>query len=92
MYGIEPSTTNIIGSGLDAMFAAGGDIRFEKPVHILQIVLGCCAQVRDYGLAQVLFLKLLIVTTAIFFRITATPLTPVREQQTTSLKFGAGYH
>ncbi|HDT4235410.1 TPA: hypothetical protein QHK11_004649 [Enterobacter hormaechei subsp. steigerwaltii] len=31
MYGIEPSTTNIIGSGLDAMFAAGGDIRFEKP-------------------------------------------------------------
>ncbi|MES3553021.1 hypothetical protein QDP97_12200 [Enterobacter hormaechei] len=31
MYGIEPSNTNIIGSGLDAMFAAGGDIRFEKP-------------------------------------------------------------
>ncbi|ELE9696453.1 hypothetical protein POF88_19780 [Enterobacter kobei] len=31
MYGIEPSTTNIIGSGLDAMFATGGDIRFEKP-------------------------------------------------------------
>ncbi|KFA86513.1 hypothetical protein [Enterobacter sp. EGD-HP1] len=31
MYGIEPSTTNIIGAGLDAMFAAGGDIRFEKP-------------------------------------------------------------
>lgn len=31
MYGIEPSTTNIIGSGLDSMFAAGGDIRFEKP-------------------------------------------------------------
>ena len=31
MYGIEPSTTNIIGTGLDAMFAAGGDIRFEKP-------------------------------------------------------------
>ena len=31
MYGIEPSTTNIIGSGLDAMFASGGDIRFEKP-------------------------------------------------------------
>ncbi|EPA1858921.1 hypothetical protein ACQ02O_004119 [Enterobacter kobei] len=31
MYGIDPSTTNIIGSGLDAMFAAGGDIRFEKP-------------------------------------------------------------
>ncbi|MCM7837859.1 hypothetical protein [Enterobacter asburiae] len=31
MYGIQPSTTNIIGSGLDAMFAAGGDIRFEKP-------------------------------------------------------------
>lgn len=31
MYGIEPSATNIIGSGLDAMFAAGGDIRFEKP-------------------------------------------------------------
>ena len=31
MYGIEPSTTNVIGAGLDAMFAAGGDIRFEKP-------------------------------------------------------------
>ncbi len=31
MYGIEPSTTNVIGTGLDAMFAAGGDIRFEKP-------------------------------------------------------------
>ena len=31
MYGIEPSTTSVIGTGLDAMFAAGGDIRFEKP-------------------------------------------------------------
>lgn len=31
MYGIEPSNTAAIGSGLDAMFAAGGDIRFEKP-------------------------------------------------------------
>jgi hypothetical protein len=31
MYGIEPSTTNVIGAGLNDMFAAGGDIRFEKP-------------------------------------------------------------
>lgn len=31
MYGVEPSATNAIGSGLDAMFAAGGEIRFEKP-------------------------------------------------------------
>ncbi|HDT0752189.1 TPA: hypothetical protein QIC06_004236 [Enterobacter kobei] len=31
MYGVQPSTTTVIGSGLDAMFAAGGDIRFEKP-------------------------------------------------------------
>ncbi|HEP1033852.1 TPA: hypothetical protein QIY64_002472 [Enterobacter kobei] len=31
MYGIEPSTTSVIGTGLEAMFAAGGDIRFEKP-------------------------------------------------------------
>jgi hypothetical protein len=71
------------------MFAAGGDIRFEKPVHILQIVLGCCAQVRDYGLAQVLFLKLLILQRQ-YSSNTATPLTPVREQQTTSLKFEIG--
>ncbi|HHA1904040.1 TPA: phage tail fiber protein, partial [Enterobacter kobei] len=31
MYGVQPSATVAIGSALDAMFTAGGDIRFEKP-------------------------------------------------------------
>ncbi|HEB5128382.1 TPA: DUF1737 domain-containing protein [Klebsiella pneumoniae] len=31
MYGIEPSTSNVIGDKLDAMFAAGGNIKFEQP-------------------------------------------------------------
>ena len=31
MYGVEPNSSVSFGTALDAMFAAGGDIRFEKP-------------------------------------------------------------